>query len=520
MDPPPSKSESVMESLLKNANITWKDFLETIWEHKCHRFAFGTDESETSTKNIWRKTVLDGWEVLTHMLDTTHPMCARNDEEPNNNNNNSTNEDAVSPPLLFRNLQPMDDPEEIRKSFGSSLYRAYLAGNSIVWNHADVVSPEVANLCQDLQRHFPHAYANAYLTPPHSQTVPAHADDRDVLVFQLVGKKHWTVYDKIPIPHPYPHQQVGKAGIPVPKAVTKGPKAFDGCLVPGDVLYLPRGMVHEANTDTKMVADPLQNSSDLSFHITVALATHDWTLGGNLGRMIQNKLSELPTSIDSIIGNNIRRSLLPTSETTNDSNGEESNQNLVPCGGSIVDAQALQKRLDNVFSMLSSQITAQSILHEMNQRIELHNAQATGKRRSLKTQQQQQQQQQQQETACSKSDDIVGPIAAKSVTLDTLLRAATSAEREHAQTMLTSASAAGLTVRDGVGDDVAAVVGAIKGGALARVGKFRNLTSDSAESSLCDLTAVSLAKRAVELGAFCIVNDDDEPNPKRQRTDI
>ena len=261
----------------------------------------------------------------------------------------------------------------------------------------------------------------------------------------------------------------------------------------------------------KKIAASQQNSSDLSFHLTVALATHDWTLGGNLGRMIQNKLSQLPTSIDGIIGNNIRRSLLPTSETIHDSNGEESNQNLVPCGGSLVDAQALQKRLDNVFSVLSSQITAQSILHEMNQRIQLHNARATGKRRSLKAHQQ-------EETVCSKSNEIVGSIAAQSVTLETLLRAATNAEREHAQNMLTSTSAAGLTVRDGVGDDVAALVGAIKGGAVARVGEFRNLTFDTAQSSLCDLTEVSLAKRAVELGAFCIVNDD-EPNPKRQRTE-
>ncbi len=505
-----SKAESVMESLLKNANIEWNDFLETIWEKKCHRFAF---QAESNQEDIWSKTVKDGLEVLTHMLDTTHPM--------NNSHTHHANTPAVvaaaaasNAPLLFRNLQPMDDPEEIEKSFGTSLYRAYLAGTSIVWNHADSVSPKINELCQNLQdhHHFPHAYANAYLTPPHSQTVPAHADDRDVLVFQLVGKKNWKVYERVPIPHPYPHQQVGKAGILVPKTVTTGPKAFEGCLVPGDVLYIPRGMVHEASTTITNGGD---EAADLSFHVTVALATHDWTLGGNLSKMLQDRLLEATIHNDDT--NGVRRSLLPTSALKDDSNStnEHNKELLVPCGGSLVDAQALQKQLDNIFENLRSQITAKAILENMNRRITLHNKRAM-EQRHFRT----------PPKVIATSSKIlvaVGLEAAKLVKLETTIRASTLVEREHAQKLLQSQDPSGLNVRDDVGNDVASIVMAIKGGAVAKVKDFGQEFCPP-DSALCDLTALSLAKRAVTLGAFAIVQtdkpseNDPEPTSKRQRT--
>ncbi len=483
-----------MEELLEKENISWGDFLESIWEKKCHRFSFDNERSRHGGKNsnLWSEMVKDGWEILTQILDNTRPM------RPNSCNGDDTkSKNDISPPLLFRDLQPMDDPEEIQQLFGTSLYAAYLAGTSIVWNHAEAASPKVAELCQNLQQPpFPHAYANAYLTPPNSQTVPAHADDRDVLVFQLVGTKHWKVYETVPIPHPYPHEQVGKAGLPVPESVLQGPMAFDGCLFPGDVLYLPRGMVHEASTDSAST-----NSQDLSFHITVALATHDWTLGGNLGRMIQSRLSETTS---------LRRSLLPTIRASTDPGA---NGDFVSCGGSLVNAKNLQNELDTIFEQLRSQITARVLLHDMNQRILTHNTRASQKRPAPSP----------KEPACENDtlslDRMVGPLAAQHLTLDSMLRASTPTEKEHAQQAMASSSASkpGLTVRDGVGDDVATIVGTIKSGENCRVRGFRNLCGTS--SSLCNLTALSLAKRAVELGAFCIVVNDtnSEPDPKRQR---
>ena len=530
MDPP--LSESIMRSLLKKENIEWGDFLGSIWEKKCHRFAFGASKLDG---NLWGKMVDDGWEILTFMLDNTHPMRpnTNNTDETSNAGNNcaisTTIGEEFPPPLLFRDLHPMDDPEEIQQLFGTSLYAAYLAGSSIIWNHVDLISPRVAALCEDLQQpfHFPHAYANAYLTPPLSQTVPAHADDRDVLVFQLVGRKRWKVYERIPVHHPYPHEQVGKAGMAVPESVLNGPLAFDGCLSPGDVLYLPRGMVHEAGTFYTSKPD---QPPDLSFHITVALATHDWTLGGNLSRILQTKLLEDTATL--------RRSLLPAMPVVVDSKETPSNgkSDFVSCGGSLVDAKALQEQLDSVFENLRSQITADSILNDMNHRIETHNKRATEKRLALAAAAASSKKEK-HETDCESNstialDRVVGPLAAKSITLETVVKASTMAEKEHALQQFQGKP--GLTVRDGVGNDVAHLVAKIKfSGLIIRVEDFRADVDEFDESSLCDLTALSLAKRAVELGAFRIVestsgSDNNTaaaaaaaaamPNPKRRRT--
>jgi hypothetical protein len=100
---------------------------------------------------------------------------------------------------VFRQQESLST-KEIMKLYGGNLFAAYLDGCSVVLNHADWLCPYMASLCLDLQKQFPHVYANTYLTPPDSQAVNAHADDRDVLVIQVFGKKHWKVYQNVPIP--------------------------------------------------------------------------------------------------------------------------------------------------------------------------------------------------------------------------------------------------------------------------------------------------------------------------------
>eukprot|EP00929_Paragymnodinium_shiwhaense_P014612 TRINITY_DN122544_c0_g1_i1.p1 TRINITY_DN122544_c0_g1~~TRINITY_DN122544_c0_g1_i1.p1 ORF type:complete len:519 (-),score=97.07 TRINITY_DN122544_c0_g1_i1:26-1582(-) len=149
-----------------------------------------------------------------------------------------------------------------------SMHAAYLDGCSVVINHLDKVYPPVRDLCRSLRAELPHAFVNMYLTPPLAQAVEAHADDRDVLVVQVAGKKTWKVYDKPPIPFPYPQEQVGKSEeYPVPKQVLRSKPLVETSLQAGDVLYMPRGFVHEA----------LTGAEEPSLHLTIALATHDWS---------------------------------------------------------------------------------------------------------------------------------------------------------------------------------------------------------------------------------------------------
>lgn len=144
---------------------------------------------------------------------------------------------------------------------------ALLDGASCVVNHAEFVWPPFAKLCKELRARLLHVYCNSYVTPPVSQAVPPHADDRDVFVLQILGRKRWRVYGSPPIKLPYTDEQVGKHGLAIPDSVLNSPPVIEYDLKPGDVLYMPRGFVHEA-------CCPDETSS---WHATLAVATHDWS---------------------------------------------------------------------------------------------------------------------------------------------------------------------------------------------------------------------------------------------------
>jgi ribosomal protein L16 Arg81 hydroxylase len=98
---------------------------------------------------------------------------------------------------------------------------------------------------------------NVYLTPPGKGGFPPHFDTTDVFVVQCAGKKHWRIHDSYE----------GMTELPLPDAGwTPGrfepnspPREFE--LNRGDVLYLPRGVMHSAYcTDRE------------SMHLTISLA--------------------------------------------------------------------------------------------------------------------------------------------------------------------------------------------------------------------------------------------------------
>jgi len=160
-----------------------------------------------------------------------------------------------------------------------SFHAAYLDGCSVVINHVDKVYAPVHTLCRNLRADLPHAFSNMYLTPPHAQAVEAHADDRDLIILQVAGAKSWKVYPEPPVPFPYPNEQVGKSReYPVPQATLDAIPLIETELRAGDVLYMPRGFVHEALTGT---LEP-------SLHLGFAFATHDWSWSSvTAGALIQ-----------------------------------------------------------------------------------------------------------------------------------------------------------------------------------------------------------------------------------------
>jgi hypothetical protein len=150
-------------------------------------------------------------------------------------------------------------PDEYLQTAGSRidlprLFARHDAGGSLVISQFHELHAPLAQLCRGLEKVFLHpVQANIYLTPPGAQGFRVHFDTHDVLVMQVSGAKSWRVWDDIPFPlpsraTPWANKQ-NPAG--VPHALT---------LNPGDALYLPRGVMHEAAA---------QSGDAPSLHITL-----------------------------------------------------------------------------------------------------------------------------------------------------------------------------------------------------------------------------------------------------------
>jgi bifunctional lysine-specific demethylase and histidyl-hydroxylase NO66 len=84
---------------------------------------------------------------------------------------------------------------------------------------------------------------NVYLTPPNSQGFAPHYDDIEAFVLQLEGAKHWRVY----APR-NPQEQLPRVSSENFSQEDIGEPILDVTLEPGDLLYFPRGYIHQAET--------------------------------------------------------------------------------------------------------------------------------------------------------------------------------------------------------------------------------------------------------------------------------
>jgi hypothetical protein len=115
------------------------------------------------------------------------------------------------------------------------------------------------DLCVSLENLFSHAvHANAYLTAGNTTGLSPHYDTHDVFVLQLGGKKRWRVYPP-PIELPHRSQPFARSGYVAPEPLAE----FE--LLPGDLLYFPRGHVHAAAT-----------SDSYSAHVTLGVTVYTW----------------------------------------------------------------------------------------------------------------------------------------------------------------------------------------------------------------------------------------------------
>jgi bifunctional lysine-specific demethylase and histidyl-hydroxylase NO66 len=120
--------------------------------------------------------------------------------------------------------------------------------------------PPVAVLCDQLEESLGHpVQANAYLTPPGSRGLDVHHDTHDVLALQTYGHKHWVVHEPAVV-SPLPSQPWSS------DEHDPGPLVLDVDLAPGDLLYLPRGVPHAAET-----------VGEVSLHLTIGVRAVTWS---------------------------------------------------------------------------------------------------------------------------------------------------------------------------------------------------------------------------------------------------
>jgi ribosomal protein L16 Arg81 hydroxylase len=141
-----------------------------------------------------------------------------------------------------------------------ALYRSYCdEGYTITVDRLDLSWKPVAGVCRSLEDELQHPVAaNAYYTPRGAQGFLPHYDTHDVFILQIEGAKMWRLYD-------YP------AGLPLHHETSTlrpedlAPPRETICLGPGELLYIPRGHVHEAFT-----------SSEPSLHLTIGVHVFRW----------------------------------------------------------------------------------------------------------------------------------------------------------------------------------------------------------------------------------------------------
>lgn len=119
--------------------------------------------------------------------------------------------------------------------------------------------PKLARFCRALEAEFScRVQTNIYMTQAQSQGFNAHYDDHDVIVLQIAGSKEWRFYDT-PVELPLSTQAFD------PGQVQVGEETARFVLQPGDMLYVPRGLAHDA------VA-----TGEPSLHITTGLMARTW----------------------------------------------------------------------------------------------------------------------------------------------------------------------------------------------------------------------------------------------------
>lgn len=130
-------------------------------------------------------------------------------------------------------------------------------GASLVADSVDTIAPEIADVGEMLATRFTAlASANIYCSFDNVQAFATHYDSHDVFAVQCEGEKRWRLYANRA---DTPLGSGGESQAEIDAA--RGPVALDVIMRPGDLLYIPRGVYHDAIA-----------AKGASLHVTFAVA--------------------------------------------------------------------------------------------------------------------------------------------------------------------------------------------------------------------------------------------------------
>jgi lysine-specific demethylase/histidyl-hydroxylase NO66 len=137
-----------------------------------------------------------------------------------------------------------DDDEEPRFADAASVWKKFdEKGCSLRILHPQRWKDALWKMLSTMERYWNCSTGcNVYLTPPNSQGFSPHFDDIDAFVLQLEGKKTWRVY-----PPRSEEEMLPRYSSPNFAQDEIGEPVLEVILEPGDVLYMPRGTVHQAS---------------------------------------------------------------------------------------------------------------------------------------------------------------------------------------------------------------------------------------------------------------------------------
>ncbi|XP_031849269.2 bifunctional lysine-specific demethylase and histidyl-hydroxylase NO66 [Nomia melanderi] len=132
----------------------------------------------------------------------------------------------------------------IGRAIPSVVWDYYMNGCSVRMLNPQTYIPKLHSLNATLQEFFGcFVGANSYLTPPNSQGFAPHYDDIEAFILQVEGKKRWRLYkprNENEYLARYSSQNFTQSEI--------GEPILDTVVNAGDLLYFPRGTIHQGET--------------------------------------------------------------------------------------------------------------------------------------------------------------------------------------------------------------------------------------------------------------------------------